>query len=281
MRTLFLLCGISATGKGTRVSTLIEFLKTLDSDYQSFFVSKIGLQTVKKPFQIALHFPKFNTTFMGKWLKSNKTGRMISWSSLDGFSSYKENYFDIPNLTPQSHFICEGHFGSFFFKPDRAAQCGFRKQVVDHFLYRDKQEYRDRCLGRSASQIKEDSSPYQRNAQFLDETKRDRYYAKWANLAAQNNVEFSVATHWCDTLPVYWGCKVLSEIGLRDSKLDFMNFCETNTTYRHVDSAQANIDRFSKYLGGDTENIRLVELPTVKTEELEQNSPRLLDSSEG
>jgi hypothetical protein len=252
--------GISATGKGTRMSTLIEFLKTVDAGYQSWFVTKIGVQSIPQPYQIALHFPKVNITFMGRWVKSNKIGRMVSWSSLDGFSAHKENYFDIATLANQSHYCCEGYFGGKSLVPAQFKNAGYDKLVVDHFLFADIEELQARCSGRSGERIK--GSCYSDNEYFLDEKKRQRFIDNFMELAHEAQIDVYYRLNMSTTPAQDWGCQVLREIGRVDLLAAFLDHAQKNPTLRHVTKAQENIAKFSKYLPGDTTNIRLVKLPT-------------------
>jgi hypothetical protein len=69
---MHILKGASGTGKGTRVSQLIEWLKTQETP--------IVWTPQKKPF--GLLFPKHGFMFIGCYTESNKSG-LTSWSSMD------------------------------------------------------------------------------------------------------------------------------------------------------------------------------------------------------
>lgn len=75
MLTMAILKGPSGTGKGTRVSQLIEFLKTKEKPIP-FYYSMISKSSM------GLLFKESGILFIGSYVCSNKGG-LSSWSSLD------------------------------------------------------------------------------------------------------------------------------------------------------------------------------------------------------
>lgn len=257
-KCVFLLRGISATGKGTRVSTLMEFLKT---KYECE-VRDIHPSNEAKPFPIATVFPEPNLTFLGRWVKSNKIGRLYSWSSLDGFSSQDKMYEDIVRYFSYSRgLFLEGYFGGKrpVVTPQVTLPMGFTDYMVRHYFHEDMEELQQRCLGRSGARIK--GSCYRDNQACLQESYKIRNIELFKAGFRKNNIpESNLDFHFVNAKePVYkYGVSALIRLGLDKHVDDFIEFSKENSTLRHVDNVEYNHKRFEKYMGGDSDKRFLI-----------------------
>lgn len=91
---VFTMHGISSTGKGTRLSQLLHFL---DSKYELVTLfANLGKAT-----PIGVYVKDLNLVILGKWVRSNKVGKMISFSSYDWLQGIKtndgRNFFEVVN----------------------------------------------------------------------------------------------------------------------------------------------------------------------------------------
>lgn len=243
MNRLFLLKGISATGKGTRVSQLLEFLKTKFA-YSSIYVTKVNIDGTEfkiQPFQLSVSVPHLNLIFIGRWVRSNKS-KLISWSSLDNLSKFNEPFYKyIVEYFGSRKFdlICEGYFGgkSSALIPEYASQF-FDSANVTHYYYDNMEELQLRVEGRSGSRIK--GTCYNDNRRYTKEESRvldyQRYLGKWPS----SSYEFKRF----DSPISDFGSLLLESINENGLRTEFLEYCERETTHRKVGTEQD-----SKYVG--------------------------------
>ncbi len=143
--------GISATGKGTRVSQLLLFL-----NYKSQDGAKI-VYVDDRPYGI--YVEKFNLLVPGKYVVSNKSG-LISLTGLDIMVSDMDDGRFMPDelmkLYPEASIICEGYVSTqgTYYQPQNQYNNGFKNQQWEVYLYDNLEELQKRVIGRSASRIK-------------------------------------------------------------------------------------------------------------------------------
>lgn len=263
MRSIITLRGVSATGKGTRVSTLLEYLKT-KYEYESIFISGyIGKEKLKKDYQIGVIFPSIKLFFLGKWVRSNKMKRLISWSSLDGLSGYQDTlYYDLPKFFVDHSIIWEGYYGGrgAHLYPSTLISSGVKSFRYFHYLYNDIEELQERCLGRSGSRIK--GSCYSDNVGYLREDLRDK---ELNNLRKQfedgcTGGKFEYTFHPHTTLVQQFGIDTLFFLGLIDDIRPFKFNIDEFSTLRDVNNSEVNHLKYEKYLGGDTDRVKIVSI---------------------
>lgn len=271
----FIIRGISGTGKGTRVSNLIEFLRSLDTDNKTVIpiVSK-GIKE-NKPGDIVqlglLHSP-LGLFFAGKWVKSNKSG-MYSWSSMDGFSGVKDRvYWSILDHIGSSdlHFVAEGYFAmkGNYFGSNKLVQYGFQDIYYSHYLFENRQQLIDRCYNRSGSIIK--GTPWKDNAYFSDKPENKKktidieyQWYKKSGGGGKFDYQFLPASE-----PVWeFGYRLL--IALNEDKLaeEYKQWSsqDGNTTLRDIEDKEDNIKKYSsRILNLDTDYFIEIELKEPK-----------------
>lgn len=252
MSTLFLLKGISGCGKGSRVSQLIEFLKT-EYKYHTYLVDKLKVGeekfNLKKPLQLGIIFPDLNTFFVGRWVQSNKS-KLISWSSLDNLSRYGQTFYRyLPIKFSKMNLVVEGYFGgkTNAFIP-KFAKKYFDKGNFVNYYYEDIEELQERVVGRSGKRIKgtcyRDNSKYTKPEVRLNEI--NAFVSEWPELT----YEFK---NYKDPL-VNFGITFIHELELGDDlKQKFLDYSKHTTTLREVDMIQD--PKYHKYwVDGDSEN---------------------------
>lgn len=253
--TAIILKGISATGKGTRVSTLLEFLKSRYA-HHSHMVTQIGEFDLKKPMQIGVYFPRLRLFFLGGWVKSNKSG-LISWSSLDGFSSYNASlYYDISKYYAGCNIVMEGYFGG---KGDHVwpSHLGkyFKNVCYFHYLYTDLEELQERCVMRSGKRIK--GSCWGDNRAYLIKPeykiKDVESFREKFNSVAQPDGFFSYTFHPHDELPVVFGRLALKYLGLYNEMIEFKEQWLQFSTLRRCEDKEDNHAKYMKYLKIDSD----------------------------
>lgn len=259
MSTAIILKGISATGKGTRVSTLMEYLKS-KYYHESHIIANVPEEDFKNPWQISVFFPEIKTVFIGRWVKSNKSG-LMSWSSLDGFSGYQDSlYMDLPTYYKGCNIVMEGYFGG---KGSHIWPTNLLPHVDNisyfHFLYDDLEELQTRCVGRSGSRIKGscwgDNYGYLRKPEYKQKD-IDTYIKMY--LEAGGKGDMSYTFHRFDESPEVFGRSALKAMGLTDLVLDFHANWSQFSTLRHTDDKEGNLDKYLKYRAFDTENRVLI-----------------------
>lgn len=259
--TAIVLKGISATGKGTRVSTLLEYLKSVYK-YESHVVNQIGEFNLKKPHQLGVYFPELKIFFLGGWVKSNKSG-LISWSSLDGFSGYNASlYYDISKFYQGCSLIMEGYFGG---KGDHVWPSHLGKYFTNicyfHFLYSDLEELQERCVMRSGKRIK--GSCWGDNYAYLKKPEyKDKDYLSFLEKFRSVNTDgfFSYTFHRHDEAPGVFGRLALKYLGMYDDMIPFYESWERFTTLRRCEDKEDNHNKYMKYLKFDTDNQVVVDM---------------------
>lgn len=242
--------GISAVGKGTRFSHLMEFLKTKFSwhtiGYKDF-VRYDGAIITDTP--IGTWFPEINMYFLGRWVKSNKSG-LISWSCLDTINSLfgkqyiTELYLNIGNN--KGHVLVEGYPMTMCkeYSPKWITEnSNITNLFYQYFIYpNDIEHVQERVVGRSGKRIK--GSCWGQNKMFDNECNN-----------FMNNKEimdkYNVHIDKCDynIAPEIFGHTYLSYLQVDPSLVEeFYEWSKTNSTLRHISDKEGNHAKFYKYL---------------------------------
>lgn len=179
--TMCVLKGASGVGKGTRVSQLLEYMKTLDSPvmFRSSLSSKLDA---------GLLFPKLGFLFIGCYVKSNKSG-LTSWTSMDnvhatlktaeaGRSLIKEaiEFLKMNSSVPDVTLILEGEpmLLSDKFRPE-FIESEYRPErlVISYFMYTEREQYDQRIVGRSGGTGGGDSG-WSRASSYLSDFEKSK-----------------------------------------------------------------------------------------------------------
>jgi hypothetical protein len=251
-RYLFLLRGESGSGKGTRVSTLLEFLKT-KYKHKSIFIEEINNIVIKKPYQLAIIFPEIKLCIIGRWVKSHKSG-LISFSSLDTFGQdHNYLYNGVFKYFKDYHLMMEGFRGKGWeYDPITIKQKNINTYFCNHFLYDTPEQITQRCYERSGKLI--ETSCWSKNNS--DSKNKDKKLLKYNK---ENDNIFKVIYQFYNyNEPVFkFGKRFLLEFDIFNN--DYIDFVLKNNTLRHVENKENN-SKYLKYLQGDSlyiENIKL------------------------
>lgn len=259
MSTAVILRGISATGKGTRVSILMEYLKSKFS-YESHIIANVPNEIFKSPWQISVFFPEIKTVFIGRWVKSNKSG-LMSWNSLDGISGYQDSlYYDLPKYYKGCNIVMEGYFGGkgshiypHFLVPS------VENTVYFHYLYDDIEELQERCVGRSGSRIKgscwADNRAYLMKPEYKEKD-IEIFKNHFKNTGSDGFISYTFHAH--TESPNIFGMLALKSMDLDNYIKDFTDRWQEFSTLRDTSIIEDNHKRFMKYRGGDTDNKILI-----------------------
>lgn len=270
----FILRGISGTGKGTRLSSLMEFLRYKnEDDIVPVFASDIKPNKPEEPVQIGVLCKSLNLFFAGKWVRSNKSG-MYSWSSMDGMSQVKSRVYwtllDYVGSKKNMHLIAEGYFamkGSYF-GANKLVQYGFSDVYYLHYLFENKQELMDRCYNRSGSVIK--GAPWPDNSFFSErpenKTKTIETEGSWYRKTGGTGV-YKYNFYSADEPAYNMGVYVLNELGESNLAKEYEEWGSdsNNLTYRDIGNKEANVSIYqSRVVKYNEKECMLIELPKPK-----------------
>jgi len=272
---LFIQAGISGTGKGVRVSSLLEFLKTKFA-CESYVIEECNGFLFKNPPQIAVTFPEIKVAFIGKWVRSNKGERLISFQGLDAYSfdggkSYPAlcEYF----LSRGFHLFVEGYFAF------NARMVNFLKAIgyllndrsipefagnkyfpsIVHWLYSDVEELQQRMLQRSGSRIKGtcwgDNKSCNKPENQKIRLKEMQEFSWGEGRGIVTPVEYSFKNAQED--PIYYGMVCLAKIGYSDLA---KQYAESGiNTHRSVNDPEGN-SKYSRNIPTDSSTIHRIKI---------------------
>lgn len=251
---VFTMMGISGTGKGTRLSQLIHFLT-------SKMESTNIIAMADKPCMIGVYFKDLNLICLGKWVRSNKSGRMISFSSFDWIQSLVlasgKNIFDLINSSIKDLNIANVAFEGYPCMIDYRTITGkvndgigiipaVHTQYFQYPLENGFELLQDRIVGRSGSRIK--GTCWAGNI-GIGRTGNAH------NIAIQNNELTGYSETFDYNAPVTtFGEHVLSV--LKPSLVsEFLEFSKENNTLRHLDDVDGSIQKVSTYYDVQIANV--------------------------
>lgn len=237
--------GTSGHGKGTRLSTLMEFFKYLGFNFEIQYL--VNDKNAEKPnLQVIGSLCKeLNMFVMGRWVKSNKSG-LMSWSSLDTLTAGSN--FDVAvSLTKQfkdHNYFAEGYvacFTSLWYANIMIPQ-GFTSIHKIGYEYDNKEQMLDRVMQRSGRPIKGDAS-WSQNTFARGVIDNDLKY-----FAENPQVPHTCFMTRFDAPVSIYGETFLKQIGAPQSIIDeFMAFCDSLSTLRHCNNLDENHKRFIAY----------------------------------
>lgn len=215
-----ILKGGSGTGKGTRVSQLIEYLKTLETPVN--FYSKL-----KPKNSYGLFFPINGMLFIGFTVVSNKSG-LSSWSGMDsvhagikkaeiGREVIKEAISLLKNSKASS--LCIFIEGEPMFLSDKFRPAFIETEympdrlLMSYFMYDNREQYDNRIMGRSGKPSGD--SGWSRVAGYQGDF--DRSVAESLTL---DKTQCSISMRKFDETYWRWGADTLRSLGI-----DETNFC--------------------------------------------------------
>lgn len=227
--------GPSATGKGTRVSQLIEFLKRIEVP------KKIVLLVEGHTFEAGLAFPEQGFFFIGTYVVSNKSS-LTSWSSMDmvhstvksaeaGRECIHKVCEEALATSKQNHacVVLEGEpmLLSDKFRPAfMSAEYKPSHLDISYFGYTERSQYESRIMGRSGKPGGD--SGWSRAAGYFSD------FTKSKEEAAQlDGTQCHLSFHEYDETYWLWGSHLLNKLGFVSS--DFVAWSKENPMLRSVD----------------------------------------------
>lgn len=226
--------GPSATGKGTRVCQLIEYLKRAEEP------KKIILSVEGKTFDAGLSFPEQGFFFIGTYVVSNKSS-LTSWSSMDMVHSTVKTaeagrecihmvceHAKESSKQPFACVVLEGEpmLLSDKFRPAfMAAEYAPSHLQISYFGYTDRAQYEERIIGRSGKPGGD--SGWSRAAGYFGDFNKSKEEASSLD-ATQCHLSF----HDYDETYWMWGSHLMNLVGVAPSH--FISWSKENPMLRSV-----------------------------------------------
>lgn len=235
MKSIIILKGGSAAGKGTRVCQLMEYLKSKGHN-----CTTVSFDNEGKKIALGKYFPAFELFIPGKFSISNKSG-LTSWSGMDylhgtlGTSEKaREAVKQICDELSVEHVIMEGEpmFLSDKYRPEFLKEFYEPEKIyMKYFMYQNRKQYDERIIGRSGKASGD--SGWSRVANYLTE------YGKSQQEAA--NVEgatiLSVSVDEAPYVFVQDALDLLSSSAEMFDPMEVMDWCDANPMLRKVGEA--------------------------------------------
>lgn len=239
MPNLFIsvLKGPSATGKGTRVCQLIEYLKRKEVP------KKITLSVEGHTFDAGLAFPEQGFFFIGTYVVSNKSS-LTSWSSMDMVHSTvktaEAGRICIAKVcqealtTSKQPFACVVLEGEPMLLSDKfrpafmAAEYNPAHLAISYFGYTDRSQHEERIMGRSGKPGG-DSGWSRASGYFTDFTKAKEEATQLDTTQCHLSFHDYDETYWM------WGAHLLNSLGIVSS--DFISWSKENPMLRSIGGA--------------------------------------------
>lgn len=230
---MVVLKGASGTGKGTRVSQLIEYLKTRETP-------KIWRNNTSSDF--GLFFPVHGFMFIGSYVVSNKS-QLTSWSSMDlvhaslktaengrGLIKDAINYLRDNSSSKNLTLVLEGEpmllsdkyrpeFIESEYTPDHL--------VLSYYMYESREQYDERIKGRSGVEKGGDSG-WSRAASYLSDFNKSKEESM-----KLDHTKCHISMRGFDEEVWRWGCDLLSLLGWDDPSV-FAQWAKDNPMLRSV-----------------------------------------------
>jgi hypothetical protein len=244
---IFTMLGISGTGKGTRLSQLIHYLSSTTSS------DNIICEIEGKPTMIGVYFKEYNLVVFGKWVKSNKKGNMLSFSSYDWLQSLKtsegEGFFDLVKYLVSQNKVQNIAFEGYpcmvthkvlheLFKEEEPSvnSCYFfypgGKEGFEHL--------QKRIVGRSGSRIK--GTCWGGNIDILRKAKAHESY-----INSDPNIKDTALRFTHDAPITVFGEMLLKVISKQELVEDFKKFSTNNNTLRDLQDLANSINKITPY----------------------------------
>ncbi|QZI90433.1 hypothetical protein MYOV003v1_p0109 [Vibrio phage 207E48.1] len=243
--------GTSSTGKGVRVSQLLEFLKT------KFKHKNVRYVHNNKSRQLGILFPELGWVFIGRVVTSNKSG-LASWTSMDDLHATTTKgeiarRIIKEEITDKGYsFVAEGEplMASDKWRPLFMNEYyGAERFLFQYFHYAgDREAYDQRIIGRSGKAAGESGWHREKNYETEHLKVNDEFTslglhnavcpvsgpAFWEDgdgRVSNNLLRKYDAPHWC------WGVEFLSFNGLDDLVDEFVEHAKANPLLREINGA--------------------------------------------
>lgn len=212
-KNCFIIKGISAVGKSSRVKVLIDFLEIFSKSELVFTIDTRNNK--EKPYGIL--FKDFNTIFIGRKFKKGNIEKFNGYDDENKkFGSAKGFSFFLKNS--DFSFVIEGSgiMRSNRFRPEFLHNyCGFNNTFIQYYMFNNIKEYENRIIKRSNTKVKD--SMWGNNDSFLKEIKQTEKEIKNNNY----NSFLFVDEYNC---PIWdFGVKFLEFFDLPNEK--FLDYC--------------------------------------------------------
>jgi len=222
MGGIFVVKGISGSGKSSRVFQIIKYLEFLGCEHEDFhYINKEGKDRI-----VGILYKDLNLVFLGKFYKS---GNVERWQGYDSVTScfMKSEYF--------SEFLGDNKNYTLFVEGAGVTQTnrlrpkflheelGFEKIFIQYYNYADKQDYLDRITFRSGK-VPTKATMWDKNSSFIAES-------IWS-LEDQKHIECEVFVNQFDAPIEDLGVKFLRFIG--SSKADIDDFIKFTKDFDYV-----------------------------------------------
>lgn len=258
-KNMIVVKGTSATGKGTRVVQILEFLKTHYDHQVVTFEDTYGKTPKTRP--LGILFPDLKLLFIGCYTISNKSG-LTSWTSMDYLhASVKKGEYARAILKEwvdqDLTLVCEGEalLQSDKWRPEFMYQYyGLDNLSILYFYYQNRAQYDERVVGRSGK-VAGDSG-WSRNESYpkefgwcLNEMETLGFALKHIDYGTQPDV-IAVTNGWSEFALCYHNSplyvvgnvviQTLRKEGVVDipfKSFDFYNYCDMTPMLRSIGNA--------------------------------------------
>ena len=225
MKSFGLILGSSATGKGTRMNQLIQFLNTKFKYDEFEDLDKDG-----KKFTLGIYYKELDILFLGKYVTNKQTG-IVSWSSMDSiWSKYGGTESTVSRIKKLNHnIICEGYdiMDTFRIRPAHMSSDGCKNFFYQLFYY-DKngiQDYMNRVIGRSGKKPKGTTS-FDKNGAVLG------WEPKINNDIEENNLNGMCQKYLFDADINIIGKEYLKFLKLDELSNEFVEYYKNNKFFK-------------------------------------------------
>jgi hypothetical protein len=238
--------GTSATGKGTRVSQLLHFLiSKYDFEFRSTIIIPENDEVAPYYLPLGILIPELNTLFLGKIVKSNKSG-LLSWSSLDYLhgklgmdATAKLVYSQLKNSL---NIVQEGYVGSgnsIAYGPVVLSEYTQSILLIGYDYKGVKSDMMDRIVSRSSKECKGDAAWSQRSLGSA------YIYSCSKQVDLVNNCGVFTRSLEYDAPLTQLGNDWLTFQGEDELQVEFSEWSEDNSTLRDFRDKQSNLDIWS------------------------------------
>lgn len=229
--TIFLVKGISGSGKSTRVYLFLEYLESLGLELQPFrFTTLDG-----KEKEIGLYSPDLNTIFVGKWYENGGVRRWQGHDSMTGRLCHSEglSHF-LKSVANQGYSVVldgAGTTATWRLRPKYLFEDNKFNEII-HIRYDytpdQLEDYRNRIEYRSGEPPKGDSM-WRKSQTFLHDYQKAVEEAKEVQKAGCHVQLFDLPYDE----PVYdLGVKILEHFCLEDVVPEFITYCNNSDYIR-------------------------------------------------
>lgn len=235
MKSFGVVLGSSATGKGTRMNQLMQFLNTK-------YTPEIFEDTDKdgKKFNLGLLYKELDILILGKYVNNVQTG-ISSWSSMDSiWSKYGGTEPTVARIKElHNNVICEGYanMDTFRIRPAHMSSNGCKNFFYQLFYY-DKngiQDYLNRVIGRSGKEPK-GTTAFEKNGAVLS------WEPKILKDISENNLTGICQKYLFDADIDTIGKEYLKFLGLNDLANEFVEYTKENKFFKEFKPQETGED---------------------------------------